>query len=232
MRYFPLMLNLQDRPVLLIGGGEETMAKVHSPLQAGARLTVVCPVALPGLEELSAEGRIRWLRRAYQEGDLEGYFLAVSDPPEKPINARIFREAEERRLFLVAVNDPTNASAIFPAVHRRGDLVLAVSTSGVSPALAVRIKERLQEEFGPEYALFLRLLKEIRKEVAARYPRLEERRATWYRLVDSEAVSLLRAGKVEEAREVLRRVLAAVPPAVGVAGPLRGGEVHREGEPC
>ena len=208
------------------------MAKVHSLLQAGARLTVVCPVELPGLEELSSEGRIRWLRREYQEGDLEGYFLVVSAPPEKPINARIFREAEERRVFLVAVNDPRNASAIFPAVHRRGDLVLAVSTSGVSPALAVRIKERLQEEFGPEYALFLRLLKEIRKEVAVRFPSFEERREAWYRLVDSGAVSLLRAGKAEEAREVLRRALAAAPPAVRMARPLRGGEIDREGEPC
>lgn len=220
MGYFPLMLDLRDRPVLLIGGGDETMGKVHALLQAGARLTVICPDELPGLARLAAEGRIRWLQRDYREGDLEGYFLVVSDPPERSLNARISWEAEERHIFLAAVNDPANASAIFPAIHRQGDLLIAVSTSGVAPALAVRIKELLEREFGPEYALLLRLLKEFRKEVAARFPSFEERRATWYRLVDSEAVCFLREGKVEEAREVLRKALDASPAAVGAGNPL------------
>ncbi len=217
MGYFPLMLDLRDRPVLLLGGGDETIAKIHSLLEAGAQLTVICPVGLPGLAPLAAEGRIRWLRREYREGDLEGYFLVVSDPPEKSLNVLISREAEERHTILVAVNDPRNASAILPAVHRQGDLIIAVSTSGVAPALAVRIKERLQKEFGPEYAVLLRLLGELRKEIATRYPGFRERREAWYRIVDSEAVSFLREEKVKEAHEALRQALEAAPTAAAGA---------------
>jgi precorrin-2 dehydrogenase/sirohydrochlorin ferrochelatase len=207
MGYFPLVLDLTGRPVLLVGGGRETLMRVRSLLEAGARVTVVCPVDLPGLAELEAAGRIRWLRREYRAGDVEGHFLVVSDPPDRDVNARVFREAEARRVFMVAVDDPPNCSAIFPAVHRQGELILAVSTSGVSPALAVRIKERLSREFGPEYGLLLQLLRELRPEVAARYPDFRGRKAAWYRLVDSSALSLLREGKVREARETLRRIM-------------------------
>ncbi|GAA5334828.1 MULTISPECIES: precorrin-2 dehydrogenase/sirohydrochlorin ferrochelatase family protein [Thermus] len=183
MTYFPLMLDLKDRPVLLIAGGPETEAKLHALLQAGARVTVLAEEDAWGLAALEREGRIRWLRRGYREGDLEGYFLVVSHPKDKAIHPRVRREAEERRIFLVAVDDPEHASAILPAVLRRGDFLVALSTSGAAPALAVRLKERLAQLFPETYGELVAFLRTLRPKIA-QIPSFEERKRLWYRIVD------------------------------------------------
>ena len=128
MTYFPLMLDLRGRPVLLLAGGPETSVKLKALLEAGARVTVLAEEDAFGLEALEREGKIRWLKRAYREGDLEGYFLVISHPKDKAIHPRVKAEADRRGVFLVAVDDPQNASAILPAVLRRGELVAFLRT--------------------------------------------------------------------------------------------------------
>lgn len=183
MTYFPLMLDLRDRPVLLIAGGPETEAKLQALLSAGARLTVLAEEDAFGLEALEREGKIRWLRRGYREGDLEGFFLVISHPKDKAIHPKVKAEADQRGIFLVAVDDPQNASAILPAVLRRGELVVALSTSGAAPALAVRLKERLAQLFPPEYGELVAYLRSLRPRLA-QIPDFEERKRLWYRIVD------------------------------------------------
>ncbi|RTG93499.1 precorrin-2 dehydrogenase [Thermus scotoductus] len=189
MTYFPLMLDLQNRPVLLIAGGPETGAKLHALLQAGARATVLAEEDAWGLAALEREGRIRWLRRGYREGDLEGYFLVVSHPKDKAIHPQVKAEAERRRVFLVAVDDPENASAILPAVLRRGELLVALSTSGAAPALAVRLKEQLGQLFPEAYGELVAFLRTLRPKIA-RIPSFEERKRLWYRIVDQALEAL------------------------------------------
>ncbi len=183
MGYFPLMLDLKGRPVLLLGGGPETGAKLQALLEAGAQVTVLAEEDRFSLARLEREGRIRWLRRGYREGDLEGFFLVVSHPEDKAIHPRVRAEAEQRRVFLVAVDDPQNASAILPAVLRRGELVAALSTSGAAPALAVRLKERLSVLFPEAYGELVAFLRGLRPRLG-RIPQFEARRRLWYRLVD------------------------------------------------
>lgn len=225
MTFFPLMLDLRGRPVLLVGGGPETARRAQALLAAGARLTVLCPQPLSGLEELAAAGRVRWLRRAYREGDLAesareepggGFWLVVSCAADKSLNAALAREAEALRVFLVAADDPAHASAIFPAVHRQGDFVITVSTGGKAPALAVRVRDRLRQEYGPPYGEFTDLLGALREEVARRVRDPEVRRALWYRLVDSPALGLVAAGDPGGARRLLERLIETAP-----AGPVR-----------
>lgn len=214
MTYFPLMLDLRDRPVLLIAGGPETGAKLTSLLEAQAKVTVLAEARdadrwnLAGLAE---EGRIRWIPRGYREGDLEGFYLVVSHPRDKAIHPQVKVEAERRRVFLVAVDDPENATAILPAVVRRGELALALSTSGAAPALAVRLKERLQKLLGPEYKELVAYLRTLRPTLAA-IPDFEERRRLWYRIVDLalhqldlDPIGGLRRAQAE-AEEALREV--------------------------
>ncbi|MER3602925.1 MAG: precorrin-2 dehydrogenase [Thermus sp.] len=189
MTYFPLMLDLKDRPVLLLAGGPETKAKLQALLEAEARLTVLAEEDGFGLESLEREGRIRWIRRGYQEGDLRGFFLVVSHPKDKAIHPLLREEAERERVFLVTVDDPEHASAIFPAVLRRGELVVALSTSGAAPALAVRLKERLARLFPESYGALVAYLRTLRPRMA-RIPRFEERKRLWYRIVD-EALKAL-----------------------------------------
>uniref|UniRef100_A0A7C2GCI5 precorrin-2 dehydrogenase n=1 Tax=Thermus islandicus TaxID=540988 RepID=A0A7C2GCI5_9DEIN len=183
MTYFPLMLDLKDRPVLLLGGGPETGAKLQALLEAEARVTVLAEEDRFGLEKLEREGKIRWLRRGYREGDLEGHFLVVSHPLDKGIHPRVKEEAERRRVFLVAVDDPKNASAILPAVLRRGELLVALSTSGAAPALAVRLKERLARLFPESYGALVAYLRTLRPRIA-QIPSFSARKELWYRIVD------------------------------------------------
>ncbi|GLV48327.1 precorrin-2 dehydrogenase [Thermus sp. LT1-2-5] len=189
MTYFPLMLDLRDRPVLLLAGGPETGAKLQALLQAGARVTVLAEEDDWGLSTLEREGRIRWLRRGYREGDLQGYFLVVSHPKDKAIHPRVKAEAERRQVFLVAVDDPENASAILPAVLRRGELLVALSTSGAAPALAVRLKERLAQLFPEAYGELVAFLRTLRPKIA-QIPSFEERKQLWYRIVDQALEAL------------------------------------------
>ncbi|AEB12600.1 precorrin-2 dehydrogenase/sirohydrochlorin ferrochelatase family protein [Marinithermus hydrothermalis] len=209
MRYFPVMLDLKGRPVVFVGGGGETEAKVQRLVEAGARVTLISPEAHPALEPLAAAGRIRWERRAYREGDLAGAVLAFAHPKDPAVTGRVFAEAERRGVFLNAVDAPRHASFILPAVHRQGDLVVAVSTSGKAPALAVRLKERFARELGPEYAAFLELLGGLREEVARRVPGFAARRRLWYALVDSKALEWLRTGQPQRAQAQLRAVIEA-----------------------
>nr|WP_243027015.1 bifunctional precorrin-2 dehydrogenase/sirohydrochlorin ferrochelatase [Thermus albus] len=186
MTYFPLMLDLRDRPVLLIAGGPETEAKLRALLEAQARVTVLAEATGPdrhGLAAMAREGRIRWIPRAYREGDLEGFYLVVSHPQDRSIHPQVKAEAERRRVFLVAVDDPENATAILPAVLRRGELVVALSTSGAAPALAVRLKERLGNLWGREYGEVVAYLRSLRPRIA-QIPDFAERRQLWYRIVD------------------------------------------------
>ena len=134
-------------------------------------------------------------------------FLAIACPPDRARNAEIWAEAGARGIPVNAVDDPPHCSFIFPAIHRQGDLVIAVSSGGKSPALASRVRDRIALEFGPAYARFLDLLGQLRPEVTERFPGFERRREIWYRLVDSRAIDYLNAGEPEAALAELRSVL-------------------------
>lgn len=202
--YYPVLLDLRDREVLFVGGGWETEAKVRGLLEAGARVTLISPFAHEGLEPLAASGGLTWLRRSYRWGDLAGFALAFVHLPERSLHARIAQEARARGVWLNAVDDPAHCDFILPAVHRQGDLTIAVSTGGAAPALGVRIKQRLAGEYGPEYARYLGLLRSLRPLVQQAYPHdFEARKAAWYRMIDSPALEWVALGDLEGAREVL-----------------------------
>lgn len=207
--YYPVMLDLRDRPCVVLGGGREAEAKVRGLLDAGARVTLVAATATEALARWAAEGRIRWIRREYRPGDLAGFVLVIAATGDPDLNRRIRREADRRHLWVNAVDDPPHCSFILPAVHRQGDLVVAVGTGGQSPALAARLRDRLARELGPEYATWIALLGSMRPAVAARIPDPDRRRALWYRMVDSEGLALVRRGDVEGARRLLEALLDA-----------------------
>lgn len=164
---------------------------------------------------LASAGRIRWVRRGYQPGDLAGHFLAFSAPRDHELNQAIFSEAEERGIPLGAVDDQAHSSFILPAVHRQGGLLLAVSTCGASPALASRIRDRLAGEYGPEYAVLLDLMAEARPAVAvaaaAALPDYAARKRHWFRVLDGGILDRIRAGDIEAARAMLRAFAEKTP---------------------
>jgi siroheme synthase-like protein len=187
---YPVFLDLSGKKCLVIGEGPEIAAKVNALIDAGADVT--------HLKE-----------REFKASDLDGCFLVITHQED---NSEVFRLSEGRNILCNAMDDPENCRFIFGSVHRRGDLTIAVSTNGHAPALAVRLKERLQREIGPEYGELLELLKEARPELATRIPDFSVRRDLWYRIVDSDVLNLLRAGQRDEAVEAIRRMIEEAVP--------------------
>ncbi len=147
------------------------------------------------MAELARSGSIEFDLRDYASDDLLGIFLVIAATDEPAVQARIGSEAKERGLLVNVVDDPANCTFIVPAVARRGELSIAVSTGGRSPALAARIREKLEALFGPEYEEWVDLLGQLRATLAVRFPDPEERKAAWYRVVDSNCLELIRRGE-------------------------------------
>jgi len=223
-RYYPVFLNLRGRWAVVVGGGAVAEQKVVGLVEAGACVTVVSPEVTWKLEDLAATRAIAIRRRPYRRGDLEGAFLAIAATDDRTANAAVWAEAEERGVPLNAVDDLRHCSFIAPSVHREGDIAVAVSTAGKSPALAVRLRERIGALIGPEHARLLDLLGELRAEIAARVPDARARTRLWYRIVDSDAIESVRRGDVEGVR---RRIFELVESAgadgeAEAAAPPRG----------
>jgi len=198
--HYPIFLDLTGKRCLVVGEGPEMASKIQGLIEAGAEVVYVNPRASDEIAALAKRGEMLWAAREFAPPDLDGCFLVIARLED---NSEIFRLAEERGVLCNAVDDPEHCRFIFGSVHRQGELTIAISTNGVAPALAVRLKERLQREIGPEYAVLLELLQRIRAEIRARIPDFARRRELWYRIIDSGALEKIRAGKIEEARRLI-----------------------------
>jgi siroheme synthase-like protein len=205
--YYPILLKLEGKRCVVIGGGWGTESRVRDLLSAGAQVTLVSPESMPGIEQLACDNRIQWEPREFRPGDLRGAFLVVVCPHNRMRNPEIWAEAEAEGIPINAIDDSPHCTFIFPAIHRQGDLVIAVSSSGKSPAMAARVRDRIARKFGPEYGKLLDLLGEFRPEFIKCQPSFKRRRLIWHRLLDSKAINLIKAGKPEEARAVFLRIL-------------------------
>ena len=212
LHYYPVLLDLRGRRAVVIGGGTVAEGKIGPLLEAGAVVTVIAPVLTAGLSLRARECRVAHLARRYLQGDLAGAHLAIAATDDAEVNHAVHAEAESRRIPINVVDDPPYCSFILPSILRRGDLVVAVSTSGHAPALAVRIRERLERELGEEYGRFLELAGEIRAPLAARFPDFQIRKRLWYRLVDSDVLGLLRAGDEARARQRMVEIMGVDAP--------------------
>lgn len=198
--HYPIFLDLTGKRCLVVGEGPEMASKIRGLIEAGAEVVYVNPRASDEIAALARRGEMVWAAREFAPQDLDGCFLVIARLED---NSEIFRLAEERGVLCNAVDDPEHCRFIFGSVHRQGELTIAISTNGVAPALAVRLKERLQREIGPEYAVLLELLQRIRAEIRARIPDFARRRELWYRIIDSGALEKIRAGEIEEARRLI-----------------------------
>ena len=219
MNVYPIFLsNLAGARCVVFGGGpaHETERKVDELLDREADVTFISPDASEGLRRRAEEGRLTWLRRTYQPGDLAGAFLAIVTRTDPAATEPIWQEARSEKVLLNAMDDPPHCDFVAGSVLRRGSLTIATSTGGAAPALAVRIRQHLETTFGPEYGPFLDLMRTLRPAMAARYPDFDERRARWYALVDAGLPELLREGDLDAATE---RIAGVAGPEVAAAVP-------------
>ncbi|HEY8487316.1 MAG TPA: bifunctional precorrin-2 dehydrogenase/sirohydrochlorin ferrochelatase [Limnochordales bacterium] len=204
--FYPVLLQLAGRPCVVIGGGPVAEAKVAALLRSQACVTVVAPELTPALAQWAAQGQLRWVPREYLPGDLSGAFLAIAATDDPRTNERIWQEAEQRRVLLNAVDDVSHCHFIAPAVHRQGDITVAVSTNGQSPALAVLVRDRIASLIGPEYGELASILGEMRAEVNRRLPDPESRKALWQAVLAAGALELVREGRPDDLRRRIREL--------------------------
>ncbi len=205
--YYPIYIEMRGQPVVVIGGGKIAEGKVDGLLASRANVTVIAPELTPHLRELVTHDEIRYLARAYQPGDLSGAFMVICATDRTDINHQVWQEATANHQLVNVVDDTPRCNFIAPSILRKGDLTIAISTSGKAPVLAVRLKERLQRELGPEYERFLDLAGELREPLARHIPDFETRKALWYQIVDSEILDVLADGDETRAREIISRVV-------------------------
>ena len=170
MSYYPLFLELEGRPCLVIGGGGVAFRKTAALLHCGARVTVVSPDLSAGLKRLARQKKIRWEAHPFRPADLAGKELAVAATNDEEVNRAAAREARRRRIWINMVDRPELCSFILPSVVRRGKLVLAISTGGASPALAKWIRRDLEARYGPEFGKLLSQAAAARRKVHRNLP--------------------------------------------------------------
>src|SRR5262245_20333109 len=158
MSLFPMFVKLNGRLVVVVGGGEIAAGKIDGLLKAGAKVRLIAPEVHPSLISAIRTRKVEWVPREFAAGDLGGAALAIAATSAPGVNASVYREAESRGIFCNAVDDVENCHFYYGSVMQRGDLQIAVSTNGKSPALAQRLRQELEQQFGPEYEVWLEWL--------------------------------------------------------------------------
>lgn len=182
---FPMFLKLGGRKCLVVGGGRTAESKVESLLSCGAAVRVVSPTITGAIAAWMRERRVTWRARSFAPSDLQGIFLVVAATSSREVNEAVFRQAEARRILCNAVDEPDRCHFFYSAVVRRGDLQIAISTAGLSPALAKSLRLELESQIGPEYAAWLERLGSARRMLFARETDPVRRRRVLHRLAAS-----------------------------------------------
>jgi siroheme synthase-like protein len=214
MAHYPVYLDLTGRSCFVIGGCALAEEKVKGLMASGARVTVVAPDLTPGLGEMAVAGTVDFIARRYRRGDLRGAFLVLVVNQGKPVAEAVWEETRGRNVLVNTLDDVPHCDFIAPAIVRRGDLSIAISTGGKAPVMAVRLRQRLEGEVGQEHARFLEIAGTLRAPLARRWPDFETRRGLWYQLIDSDVLHLLRRGDEEKAFNRIEEILGVRPEAV------------------
>ncbi|MGA2206682.1 MAG: siroheme synthase CysG [Terracidiphilus sp.] len=186
MSLLPIFLKLEDRQCLLVGAGAVALDKIASLLKTGVRLRVVAPEAKAEIRELAAEGKLEWVPRAFEPADLDGNFIVIAATDVPEVNATVYREAVARSIACNSVDDIPNCDFFFGSVVSRGDLQIAISTAGESPAVAQRLRREIDEQLPGDLGPWLAKLGALRREVLATHPRGEERRLLLHELASRQ----------------------------------------------
>ena len=211
--YYPVFLDLKGRPCIIVGGGEVAERKVLSLLECGASVAIISPEVTPPIRDLAQNGRVHWDPREYRQGDLKGAFLAIASTDRQDINEAIAGEAERERIVLNVVDNTPLCSFIAPSIVRKGDVTVAISTGGASPALARKLRETLENSPVLEYAELSGTLSRARGEVRRRGIHVHPDH--WQACINDELLGLLRTGGEGKALEHLMSNLQQAPTAPG-----------------
>lgn len=185
MILFPAFLKLAGRRCVVVGAGPVAEEKIEGLLRAGADVRVVAPEATSRIREFARTKKLSWDERTFRASDLSGAFLVVAATSSPTLHAKIYRQAQRRRVFCNVVDDPEHCDFYYGSVVRRGALQIAISTAGLSPALAQRLRKKFEGEFGAEYEEWLKELGKIRDRLFAKKIPRERRKALLHKLASA-----------------------------------------------
>ncbi len=215
--YYPLLLDLRGKKVVVVGGGRVAERKAKSLVESGASVVVISPKVTKSLEDLSKTGEILLKRREFAPSDLDSAWLVISATDDPFTQRQVFKEASDRRLFCNVVDQPGSCSFIVPSVIRRGSLCISISTGGKSPALAKGVRRKIEGDFGHHWALYTELLGMLRKVIVVTVTNPGERKRICSCLADMRVVDWIQRGKWQEVERW----------AVAIAGTEASGIVSR-----
>ena len=207
VKTYPIFAIIEDKPCLVVGGGAVGERKVLDLMAAGARVTVISPTLTPELAALADRGEITYLAEDFREEQVEGMALVMAATDDPKVNAAVSAAAQARAIWVNVADEPAYCTFIVPAQVRRGELTLAISTGGASPAVAQKLRQELEQRFGPEYKPYLTLLKGVRTRLLSERRGHPENAALFHRLVDSPLLEAVAVGDRARVVAVLHEVL-------------------------
>jgi siroheme synthase-like protein len=200
--YYPIFLNVQGKKCVVVGGGQVALRKVKILLDGGANVFVISPTPHPEIKKLSKRKAIHLIQRDYKAGDLKDAVVALACTDLKEVNRKVAEEAKKAEVLVNVADDPERSDFITPSFFKRGNLTVAVSTAGVSPALARKIRTKLEKSFGEEYASLLSLIGEVRSTLRKKGYRVGTE--AWQEALDLDLlIQLVRSGHRKEAKAIL-----------------------------
>jgi len=218
MSLLPIFLKLEERPGLVVGAGRVALEKIETLLITGVRLRVVAQQARPEIRLLASQGRLAFIERAFDVADLDGNFVVVAATDQPEVNATVYREAVRRGILVNSVDDPPHCDFYFGSVVRRGDLQIAISTAGESPAVAQGLRREIDEQLPQNLGPWLKTVGQLRREVLATHPAGEKRKALLHKLAERQFLQSSSSAADE----------SGVRPLIGDESALRGHTVRGE----
>jgi precorrin-2 dehydrogenase/sirohydrochlorin ferrochelatase len=206
-KYYPVCIDIQNRQCLVVGGGMVALRKTRGLLDCGAVVTVVSPVFHADFKKIDKSLPVNTIERTYRSEDLEDKFLVIGATDNQEVSRRISRDARSRNILCNIADVPESCSFILPAVVRRGDLAIAVSTSGKSPAFARHLRKQLEKQFGEEYKTFLLLMGALRQKLLAQNHAPEEHKPLFENLIEKGLLDMIHENDKKSINTLLRSVL-------------------------
>lgn len=202
---YPVNLVVAGRRIVMVGAGRIAARKVEALLRADAVVHVVAPRLGEEIAAWRDQGRLTVDERPFRDTDLDGAWLAFTATDDPTVNRAVYEAGQARRMFVNSADDPDNCSLTLMSVVRRGDLQIAIGTGGRSPAMAAHLRRRLEADLGPEYETLLDVLADVRDALRARGESSEA--YDWEPAFSEDVVDLVRSGRLDEARDAVRRCL-------------------------
>ena len=204
MKFYPISLDISNEKCVVVGGGDVAERKIIRLLECGARVVLVGKTITPGLRAMKDKETIEHVPDDYREEHIEGAFLVIGATDRNDVNERIYHDSRSRGILVNVVDEPARCNFIVPAIFRRKDLLIAISTGGKSPALARKLREKMEEKYGPEYGILLDIMGNLRKKIIARGGTSAENKRIFESVLDSDILRHVREEEWDRVREIVR----------------------------